>query len=142
MKIIKKFFAKFQKLESVQKKLNLDPMLFLLYEIAKSDGVIDDKENEIIVDLIKKNLPKDQSEKSILKILSIESNNSSSLYPSIQKINKNYSQQEKLDLLSALWRVIASDNQIKIEEESLYFKIAELVNIKRTIANKIKCQNS
>ena len=142
MKIIKDVFFKFQKPDSDQNKISLDPMLFLLYEIAKSDGIIDDVENEIIIGLIKKNLPNDQSEKSILKLLSIESNNNSSLYPSIQIINKNYSKEEKLNLLNILWEMISSDGQIKIEEESLYFKIAGLIRIKRSAANMIKHQHS
>ena len=117
-------------------------MLFLLYEIAKSDGVIDDVENEIILDLIKKNISKDQSEKSVLQLLSIESENSSSLYPSIKIINESFNLEEKLNLLSLFWKMISSDGQIKPEEESLYFKIAELIRVKRVVANKIKYEYS
>jgi uncharacterized tellurite resistance protein B-like protein len=137
MRIIKKYFFKSKKSNLDQKK-TLDPMLFLLYEIAKSDGVIDDVENEIILDLIKKNISKDQSEKSVLQLLSIESENSSSLYPSIKIINESFNLEEKLNLLSLFWKMISSDGQIKPEEESLYFKIAELIRVKRVVANKIK----
>lgn len=141
MKIIKKYFFKSKKSNLDQKK-TLDPMLFLLYEIAKSDGVIDDVENEIILDLIKKNISKDQSEKSVLQLLSIESENSSSLYPSIKIINESFNLEEKLNLLSLFWKMISSDGQIKPEEESLYFKIAELIRVKRVVANKIKYEYS
>ena len=141
MKIIKKYFFKTKKFNLDQKK-TLDPMLFLLYEIAKSDGVIDDVENEIILDLIKKNISKDQSEKSVLQLLSIESENSSSLYPSIKIINESFNLEEKLNLLSLFWKMISSDGQIKPEEESLYFKIAELIRVKRVVANKIKYEYS
>ena len=46
------------------------------------------------------------------------------------------------DLLKILWELVTADSIIDAYEENLYFKIAELLKIKRSIANQIKQQNS
>ena len=47
---------------------------------------------------------------------------------------------EKKDLLKVLWSIVAADKVIDPYEENLYFKIANLIKIKRSIANQIKQQ--
>ena len=120
----------------------VDPALFLLYEISKSDGSIDDEERKIIKMLIKENLAADQSEESTLTLLAKQSKESSSLYPTIKEVNESYNKEKKIRLLSMLMALIVSDGQVKPEEEALFFKIAELIKIKRTLANKIRLENS
>ena len=39
-----------------------------------------------------------------------------------------------------LWKLVAADKNIDPYEENLYFKIAELIKIKRSEANKIKIE--
>ena len=41
-----------------------------------------------------------------------------------------------------LWELVTADSVIDAYEENLYFKIAELIKIKRSIANQIKQENS
>lgn len=120
----------------------VDPALFLLYEISKSDGSIDDEERKIIKMLIKENLAADLSEESTLTLLEQISEKSSSLYPTIREVNESYNKEEKIRLLSLLMTLIVSDGQVRPEEEALFFKIAELIKIKRTLANKIRLENS
>ena len=71
-----------------------------------------------------------------------QSMESVSLYPTIKKINDTYDKEEKKDLLQKLWQLVAADNLIDPYEESLYFKIADLIYIKRAKANQIKHENS
>jgi uncharacterized tellurite resistance protein B-like protein len=112
-----------------------------MFEIAISDGSLDKKE----LALIKKRASKITSEStkisSIIKKIIDESEQSTSLYTTIEKINNNYSADEKHDLLEVLWSLVTADSIIDPYEESLYFKIAELIKIKRSIANQIKQQN-
>ena len=46
------------------------------------------------------------------------------------------------DLLKILWELVTADSVVDAYEENLYFKIAELLKIKRVTANQIKQQNS
>ena len=67
---------------------------------------------------------------------------SSSIYPTVTKINEEYSLDEKKEILAQLWQLVAVDGVINHYEENLYFKIAELLKVKRPHANQIKQENS
>ena len=71
-----------------------------------------------------------------------ETENSTSIYPTVKKINQEFLKEEKLDLIKELWELVSADKIIDPYEENLYFKIAELLKIPRKLANKIKQQNS
>ena len=71
-----------------------------------------------------------------------ETQDSVSFYPSVKIINETHSIDEKKELLSVLWKLVTADSVIDAYEENLYFKIAELIKIKRSIANQIKQENS
>jgi uncharacterized tellurite resistance protein B-like protein len=70
-----------------------------------------------------------------------ETEESVSFYPLIKKINDSHSNKEKIELLKVLWELVTADSVIDAYEENLYFKIAELIKIKRSIANQIKHQS-
>ena len=139
-RLLKKIFLKEESLHEINIHEN-DIVLRLMFEIAISDGSLDKKE----LALIKKRASKITSEStkisSIIKKIIDESEQSTSLYTTIEKINSNYSTDEKHDLLEVLWSLVTADSIIDPYEESLYFKIAELIKIKRSIANQIKQQN-
>jgi uncharacterized tellurite resistance protein B-like protein len=139
-KLLEKIFLKEESLDEINIHEN-DIVLRLMCEIAISDGNLDKKE----LALIKKRASKITSESTkislIIKKIIDESEQSTSLYPTIEKINNNYSTDEKHDLLEVLWSLVTADSIIDPYEERLYFKIAELIKIKRSIANQIKQQN-
>ena len=139
-KLLEKIFLKEESLDEINIHEN-DIVLRLMFEIAISDGNLDKKE----LALIKKRASKITSEStkisSIIKKIIDESEQSTSLYTTIEKINNNYSADEKHDLLEVLWSLVTADSIIDPYEERLYFKIAELIKIKRSIANQIKQQN-
>ena len=58
-----------------------------------------------------------------------------------KKINETHSIEEKKELLKVLWELVTADSVIDAYEENLYFKIAELIKIKRSKANQIKQQS-
>ena len=92
--------------------------------------------------LIKKRADKfateDLKASTIVKKIIDETEESVSFYPSIKKINDTNSPEEKVELLKVLWELVAADSVIDPYEENLYFKIAELIQIKRSKANQIK----
>jgi len=119
-----------------------DVALRLMFEIAISDGALDESELNLIkkrADLIAK---EDEKISSIVKKIIDETEDSVSLYPTIKKINESYGFEEKVELLTILWELVAADSIIDPYEENLYFKIAELIKIKRSKANQIKQERS
>jgi len=118
----------------------IDVALRLMFEIAISDGVLDKSELKLIKKRADKLATEDLKASTIVKKIIDEAEKSVSFYPLIKKINVSYSQEEKIALLKALWELVAADSKVDVYEENLYFKIAELIKIKRVTANQIKLQ--
>ncbi len=115
-----------------------DVALRLMFEIAISDGTLDSKELKLIKKRAEKLATEDLKASTVVKKIIDETQESVSFYPSIKKINSTYSFDEKIELLKVLWEIVAADSVVNPYEENLYFQIAELIKIKRSIANKIK----
>jgi len=137
MKIFKEIFNKKKVLEKT-KMHEQDMALRLMFEIAISDGSLDKKELELIKKRANKIFPTEVKVSSVIKKIIDETETSTSIYPTVTKINEEYSMNEKENLLELLWEVVAADKVVSPYEEGLYFKIAELIKIKRVKANQIK----
>jgi uncharacterized tellurite resistance protein B-like protein len=109
-----------------------------MFEIAISDGKLDASELELIKERANKIISGDEKASTIVKKIIDESQQSSSIYPTIKKINEDYNKEEKIELLRTLWRLVTVDKLIDRFEESLFFKIADLINIPRSKANEIR----
>ena len=117
-----------------------DVALRLMFEIAISDGTLDSAELKLIKKRADKVATEDLKASTIVKKIIDETEDSVSFYPSIKKINDSHSYEEKIELLKVLWELVTADSVIDAYEENLYFKIAELIKIKRSTANQIKQQ--
>ena len=137
MKMFKEIFSKKKVLEKTNTH-EQDMALRLMFEIAISDGSLDKKELELIKKRANKIFPKKVKVSSVIKKIIDETESSTSIYPTVKKINEEYSVNEKENLLELLWEVVAADELVSPYEEGLYFKIAELIKIKRAKANQIK----
>ena len=118
----------------------VDVALRLMFEIAISDGALDSAELKLIKKRADQTAAEDEKASTIVKKIIDETEESASFYPSIKKINDTFSNKEKIELLQVLWDLVAADSIIDAYEENLYFKIAELIKIKRSTANQIKQQ--
>jgi uncharacterized tellurite resistance protein B-like protein len=116
----------------------VDVALRLMFEIAISDGALDSAELKLIKKRADQTATEDEKASTIVKKIIDETEESTSFYPSIKKINDTFSNKEKIELLQVLWDLVAADSIIDAYEENLYFKIAELIKIKRSTANQIK----
>jgi len=116
----------------------VDIALRLMFEMAMIDGTLDKTELQLIKKRVQEIAPEDETVSLIIKKMIDQSMESVSLYPTVKKINDTYEQEEKKELLRVLWQLVAADKIIDPYEENLYFKIAELIKIKRPQANKIK----
>jgi len=118
-----------------------DVALRLMFEIAISDGALDKSELKLIKKRADKIATEDEKASAIVKKIIDETEESASFYPTIKEINDSHSYEEKIELLKVLWELVTADLVIDAYEENLYFKIAELIKIKRSIANQIKHQS-
>ena len=135
------FFKKKEKeIKTVEKNFDIELTASLLaYEIARSDGDVGESELNIILDELKKITSKvNKTEVDILKIIQNFSDNSVSFHEFIQDINKDYTKEDKLTLLSFLWSVAYADSILEVNEERLIRRIADLIHIKDIDVLKIK----
>ena len=109
----------------------------ILILFANADGKIDNNEKENIVKFIKSEFP-DKNATSLFNSLKVKSDNSISFNENINELNKKLGKSEKLDLLRTIWNLILADGVVDKYEENLFYRIGDLIYIKRTELNKIK----
>ena len=129
-----KFFKKNDSTKKDQKKNAFEIDLIssvLAYEVARSDGDIDQVELSRLLEEIKKiSIKVGKSEEDILNLIEIYSNDSVSFYEFIEDINKNFTKEDKLIMISFLWDVAYADSKLDVDEERLIRRIADLIRIK------------
>ena len=135
--MFKNLFSKKKSIEQISFP-EVDIALRLMFEMAMSDGALDKTELELIKKRVREIAPEDSTVSSIIKQMIDQSMESVSLYPTVKKINDTYEKRDKEELLKTLWQLVEVDKLIDPYEENLYFKIAELIGIKRSRANQIK----
>lgn len=111
----------------------------LAYELARSDGEICDEELSILmgeIESIAYKVGKDKEE--IFKIIKIYSDDSVSFYDFVQDINKDYTKEDKLNLLKFMWEIAYADGKLDIDEEKLIRRMADLIRIKDIEVLKLK----
>lgn len=111
----------------------------LAYEIARSDGEISDDEATLLLGEVKKISEKvGKDEKEILKLIETYSSDSVSFYEFIEDINKHFTKEDKILLISFLWDVAYADSNLDVDEERLIRRIADLIRIKGMDVLKLK----
>ena len=137
--MLKNLFKKKQSIDLINTH-EADVVLRLMFEIAISAGNLDKAELQLIKNRAHKIATEDTQVSEIIKKIIEETEESTSFYPAVKKINDTHSAKEKIDLLKILWELVTADSIVDAYEENLYFKIAELLKVKRSIANKVKQQ--
>ena len=102
-----------------------------------ADGNISKQEEKMILGFINKKISDDENTEIYHDSLKTSSQ-IISLHDQVQGINSDYSVQEKLDLLKDIWILIISDEKIDKYEENLFYRIGDLMKIKRSKLNQIK----
>lgn len=124
--------------EKELKKIDVNYVaLELLISFALADGSISEQEEKMILGFINKKISDDENEEIYHDSLK-NSSQIISLHDQVQGINSDYSVQEKLDLLKDIWSLIISDERIDKYEENLFYRIGDLMKIKRSKLNQIK----
>ena len=135
---LKKIFAGEQILKTETENKEIDILSGLMIEAANTDGEVKQEElNKISHSLINvfKEDPK-VVEVSLMKAFE-NKDNSKSLYHYTSKLNKSYSNENKIKLIEVLWEIILSDNEIHDFETNLIRRLAGLLYI-----SDVECGNA
>jgi uncharacterized tellurite resistance protein B-like protein len=135
---LKNIFSIDQKIALETEKKEIDILSGLMIEAANIDGQITQEElNKISHSLISvfKEDPK-KVEESLTKAFE-NKDNSKSLYYYTSKLNKSYSDENKIKLIEILWEIILSDNEIHDFETNLIRRLAGLLYI-----SDVECGNA
>ena len=111
--------------------------LDLLMHVALADGSIAKDEMDNVLHYIQENYPNEDKEKTYLNAYK-KMNNSTSFFEEIKGININFDRSQKEDLLKDIWMLIIADGKIDPYEENIFYRVGELLKIKRSTLNKIK----
>mgnify|MGYP001270615607 FL=1 len=135
---LKNIFAGEQSLNADTENKEIDILSGLMIEAANTDGKITQEElNKISHSLI--NIFKEDPkvvEASLTKAFE-NKDNSKSLYFYTSKLNKSYSNENKIKLIEVLWEIILADNEIHDFETNLIRRLAGLLYI-----SDVECGNA
>ena len=135
---LKNIFAREQILKADIESNEIDILCGLMIEAANTDGEVTQEEiNKISHSLI--NIFKEDPkvvEASLTKAFE-NKDNSKSLYFYTSKLNKSYSNENKIKLIEVLWEIILADNEIHDFETNLIRRLAGLLYI-----SDVECGNA
>ena len=135
---LKNIFASDQILNAETENSEIDILSGLMIEAANTDGEVTQVElNKISHSLINifKEDPK-AVEVSLTKAFE-NKDNAKSLYYYTSKLNKSYSNENKIKLIEVLWEIILADNEIHDFETNLIRRLAGLLYI-----SDVECGNA
>jgi uncharacterized tellurite resistance protein B-like protein len=115
--------------ESLEHRLQLAAAA-LLIETARADFTQDGKEEAALEQLLSATLDLTQKEiHELIELASQQLDQSTSLYEFTREINDHYSPEQKVQLISAMWKVAYADGQLDKYEEHLIRQVAELTYV-------------
>ena len=135
---LKKIFAGDQILNTENENKEIDILSGLMIEAANTDGEVTQEElNKISHSLI--NVFKEDPKVVEISLTKAFENrdNSKSLHYYTSKLNKSYSNENKIKLIEVLWEVILADNEIHDFETNLIRRLAGLLYI-----SDVECGNA
>ena len=135
---LKNIFASEQILNVETENTEIDILSGLMIEAANTDGEVTQEElNKISHSLI--NVFKEDPtavEVSLTKAFE-NKDNSKSLYYYTSKLNKSFSNENKIKLIEVLWEIILADNELHDFETNLIRRLAGLLYI-----SDVECGNA
>jgi len=135
---LKNIFASDRILNTETENTEIDILSGLMIEAANTDGeVSQDELNKISYSLI--NIFKEDPKAVEISLTKAFENrdNTKSLYYYTSKLNKSYSNENKIKLIEVLWEIILADNEIHDFETNLIRRLAGLLYI-----SDVECGNA
>jgi uncharacterized tellurite resistance protein B-like protein len=138
LRSLKNIFSANQEINLKNENDEIDVLCGLMIEAANTDGKITQEElNKISNSLI--NVFKEDSkivEERLGKAFE-NKDNSRSLYFYTSKLNKSYTNEQKIQLIEVLWEIILADNELHDFETNLIRRLAGLLYI-----SDVECGNA
>jgi uncharacterized tellurite resistance protein B-like protein len=103
----------------------------ILLEVAKSDDEFSSIEKTTVTALLKKQfkLSPDAVEE-LIEIANQKRDESIDLWQFTNLINRNYTKEEKIKIIEAVWKVIYADRKLDKYEDHFVHKLAKLLQLK------------
>jgi len=123
--------------EEMQTKEKKDPTkelqracAMLLMEVSRADFELTESERTKVHNLLKSLFElSDETLAELVKYSEIKSTESTSVYPLTTLINEHYEYDQKIHLLSLMWKVAYADGDLDKYEDSVIRKVADLLYI-------------
>lgn len=111
----------------------------LMVELSKADFEQDSQEYQRIHQLLQSHFGADNNSLSeIIALAEEEFDRHNALYPFTRLINEEFSDEQKYQLMEALWHVAAADGKISKHEDHLIRKIADLTYVPHSVFIRAK----
>jgi len=105
----------------------------LLIEVAKSDHSVGDVQIESLKDVLRHDWSLDDSDLTeLVNVAHDVADANASLHEQITLVNRNFSVQQKLNLVRGLWEVAYANNELHHHEELLIRRLADLMHVSHT----------
>ena len=135
---LKNIFASDQIMNTEYKNSEIDILSGLMIEAANTDGEVTQEELNKISDSLINVFKEDPKAVEVSLTKAFENkDNSQSLYYYTSKLNKSYSNENKIKLIQTLWEIILADNEIHDFETNLIRRLAGLLYI-----SDVECGNA
>ena len=109
----------------------------LLIHAAKIDEIYSEKEKKLIFNFIETNLDKNVSKEEVMKEAEKMEENSNQLL-SYTKIIKDSPSKTKSEIITQLWKILISDNNVDLYESNLMRRICGLIYFSDKESGEIK----
>lgn len=111
----------------------------LAYEIAMSDGELDESElASLKTEIIKKSEQLNLNSDEVFETIKQHSTESVSFNDFINQINENFDRDQKLKMVEFLWQTAYADNILEVDEERLIRRVADMIRLKNIEVLKLK----
>jgi len=143
--LVKKFFGKMTKNGSTGREESFHDIRIatcaLLLEMSQIDGDFSESERESILSAIREDYHvSDEDAAAILEAADEELKGNLDLWQFTNLINRNYTPEEKIEIIEMVWRIAYTDGKLDKHEDFLVHKLADLLHLthRQLIDAKIK----
>ena len=127
---LKNIFASDQNLTIENDNKEIDLLSGLMIEAANTDGKITQEELDKISHSLINVFKEDPNVVEVSLTKAFENkDNSNSLYYYTSKLNKSYTDEQKIQLIEVLWEIILADNEVHDFETNLIRRLAGLLYV-------------
>jgi uncharacterized tellurite resistance protein B-like protein len=113
----------------------------LMFELMRTDSRIDEREKQMLTELLRKTFALEQdSLQELLGLAETAATQATSLFEFTSLINESYSYEQRVQLIENLWRVAFADHTLDRYEEHMIRKVGDLIHIKHSDFIRTKLQ--